>query len=143
MSATMNDDFEEKVRSGKALMESIGGFHVLSWDPDQHLLRAGFTVRREICHTHGSIAQGGFVTAWLDAAMAHAVHHDTDHQFNVATLEIKVNFLERVGPGPGTAHGRVVRRGKRVAFLDAELFDAQGRLAATATSTGMLIPLTR
>ena len=143
MSATMDDDFEEKVRSGKALMESIGGFHVLSWDADQHLLRAGFTVRREFCHTNGSIAQGGFVTAWLDAAMAHAVHHDTDDQFNVATLEIKVNFLERVGPGPGTVQGRVVRRGKRVAFLEAELFDSQGKLAATATSTGMLIPLTR
>ncbi len=139
----MSDDFDEKVRTGKALMEAMGNFHILSWDPQRRVLRAGFTVRREFCHTNGTIAQGGFVTAWLDAAMAHAVHHDTDQQINVASLEIKVSFLEKVGPGPGTVEGRVVRRGKRVAFLEASLFDGQGRLAATATSTGMLIPLVR
>lgn len=136
----MDDDLEARIRSGKALFESMGGFHVLAWDPAKRQITAGFDVRREYCHTNGTIAQGGFITAWLDAAMAHAVLHDADLGFNVASLEIKVSFLERVGPGPGTVQGRVVRRGKRVAFMEGDLFNADGKLAAQATSTGMLVP---
>ncbi|MDA0225528.1 MAG: PaaI family thioesterase [Proteobacteria bacterium] len=136
----VDDDLEARIRSGRALWESMGGYHVKGWDPETRTLRAGFTVRREYCHTNGTIAQGGFITAWMDAAMAHAVLHETDHGFNVASLEIKVSFLERVGPGEGRVQGRVLRRGKRVAFLEAELFNPEGRLAARATSTGMLVP---
>lgn len=139
----MSENIDEKLRTGEALWESLGGFRVLSWEAQRRTLRAAFTVRPEFCHTNGTIAQGGFITAWMDAAMAHAVMYDTDNQFSVASLEIKVSFLERVGPGEGIAEGRVIRRGKRVAFLEAELFDAQGRMAAMATSTGMIIPLTR
>jgi uncharacterized protein (TIGR00369 family) len=137
----MNDDLDARIRSGKALKESMGNFHVTAWDAATRTVQAAFTVRREYCHTNGTIAQGGFITAWLDAAMAHAVLHDTDHAFNVASLEIKVSFLERVGPGEGTVAGRVLRRGKRVAFLEGELFNPEGRLAARATSTGMLVPM--
>ena len=136
----MDDDLEARIRSGKALTESMGGFHVTAWDAGRRAIAAAFTVRREYCHTNGTIAQGGFITAWLDAAMAHAVIHDTDHAFNVASLEIKVSFLERVGPGAGTVEGRVVRRGKRIAFLEGDLYNPDGRLAAQATSTGILIP---
>ena len=124
----MSEDLDKKFQSGEALWESLGGFRILSWDATKRTLRASFTVRREYCHTNGTIAQGGFITAWMDAAMAHAVMYDTDNQFSVASLEIKVSFLERVGPGEGIAEGRVFRRGKRVAFLEAELFDAQGRV---------------
>lgn len=137
----MDDDLEARIRSGKALSESMGNFHVTGWDPERRILSAGFTVRREYCHTNGTIAQGGFITAWLDAAMAHAVIHDTDHQQTVFSLEIKVSFYEKVGPGEGRVEGRVIRRGKRVAFLDASLYNAEGKLAAQATSTGVLANL--
>jgi acyl-CoA thioesterase len=136
----MDDDLEARIRSGRALQESMGNFHVVAWEPETRTVRAAFTVRREYCHTNGTIAQGGFVTAWLDAAMANAVRHDTDQAFGVVSLEIKVSFLERVAPGEGTVSGRVVRRGKRVAFLEGELYNAEGRLAARASSTGMLVP---
>ncbi|MEJ8812321.1 PaaI family thioesterase [Variovorax ureilyticus] len=137
----MNDDLDERIRSGKALSESMGNFHVTGWDPERKLLSAAFTVRREYCHTNGTIAQGGFITAWLDAAMAHAVMHESDHRQTVFSLEIKVSFYEKVGPGEGRTEARVIRRGKRVAFLEASLYNPQGKLAAEATSTGMLADL--
>lgn len=137
----MDDDLEARIRSGRALNESMGGFHVTGWDPQTQMLHAAFTVRREYCHTNGTIAQGGFITAWLDASMAHAVMHATDHAQTVFSLEIKVSFFEKVGPGPGRAEARVVRRGRRVAFLEAWLYNAEGQLAAQATSTGVLAAL--
>jgi uncharacterized protein (TIGR00369 family) len=137
----MDDDLDARIRSGKALSESMGDFHVTGWDPERKVLKAGFTVRREYCHTNGTIAQGGFVTAWLDAAMAHAVIHDTDHAQTVFSLEIKISFYEKVGPGAGRVEGRVIRRGKRVAFLEAALYNPEGKLAAEASSTGLLAAL--
>lgn len=137
----MDDDLDARIRSGQALSESMGNFHVVGWDPERKVLKAAFTVRREYCHTNGTIAQGGFITAWLDAAMAHAVIHDTAHAQTVFSLEIKVSFYEKVGPGEGRVEGRVIRRGKRVAFLAATLYNASGKLAAEATSTGVLADL--
>lgn len=137
----MDDDLEARIRSGQALCESMGNFHVTGWSAERKTLGAAFTVRREYCHTNGAIAQGGFITAWLDAAMAHAVMHDTDHTQTVFSLEIKVSFYEKVGPGEGRVEGRVVKRGKRIAFLEAALYNAQGKLAAEASSTGILASL--
>jgi acyl-CoA thioesterase len=137
----MDDDNDARIRSGKALSESMGDFHVTGWDAEAKILRAAFTVRREYCHTNGTIAQGGFITAWLDAAMAHAVIHDTGHTQTVFSLEIKVSFYEKVAPGNGRVEGRVIRRGKRVAFLEAALYNSAGKLAAEATSTGLLAEL--
>lgn len=137
----MDDDLDARIRSGQALRESMGNFHVTGWEPERHALQAAFTVRREYCHTNGTIAQGGFITAWLDAAMAHAVIHDTDHRQTVFSLEIKVSFYEKVGPGEGRVEGRVIRRGKRVAFMSATLYNPDGQLAAEATSTGVLADL--
>ena len=141
MDEASSDDFQARVRSGRALMEAMGNFHVLHWDATKRELRAGFTVRREFCHTNGTTAQGGFVTAWLDAAMAHAVMLDSERKLNVASLEIKVSFLQRMGPGSGTVTARVIRRGRRVAFMEAELFDAKGDMTARATSTGLMVDL--
>ncbi|MDM0026636.1 PaaI family thioesterase [Variovorax saccharolyticus] len=137
----MNEDLDERIRSGKALSESMGNFHVTGWEPERKLLSAAFTVRREYCHTNGTIAQGGFITAWLDAAMAHAVMHDSGHAQTVFSLEIKVSFYEKVGPGEGRVEGRVIRRGKRVAFMEASLYNPAGKLAAEATSTGIIAEL--
>ncbi|MDM0018881.1 PaaI family thioesterase [Variovorax saccharolyticus] len=137
----MNEDLDERIRSGKALSESMGNFHVTGWEPERKLLSAAFTVRREYCHSNGTIAQGGFITAWLDAAMAHAVMHDSGHAQTVFSLEIKVSFYEKVGPGEGRVEGRVIRRGKRVAFMEASLYNPAGKLAAEATSTGIIAEL--
>jgi acyl-CoA thioesterase len=134
----MDDDHEARIRSGQALSESMGNFHITGWDPVRKAVKGAFTVQRAYCHTNGTIAQGGFITAWLDAAMAHAVLHDTGHAQTVFSLEIKVSFYEKVGPGAGWVEGRVIRRGKRVAFLEAALYNAEGKLAAEATSTGLL-----
>ena len=126
----MDDDLDARIRSGQALSESMGNFHVTGWDPERKAVKGAFTVQRAYCHTNGTIAQGGFITAWLDAAMAHAVIHDTDHAQTVYSLEIKVSFYEKVGPGEGWVEGPVIRRGKRVAFMEGWLYSPDGRLAA-------------
>ena len=137
----MDDDHEQRILSGEALRQLLGDFRILSWDPAERALWGGFTVRREFCHTNATIAQGGFVTGWLDMAMARAVQHATDRACNVASLEIKVTFLEPVGPGEGKVVARITRLGKRIAFLEGELFNPAGKPAARASSTALLVPI--
>jgi len=135
------DDFD-RLWSQRDLSRAIGWKRLLSWDGHARTLRAMFEVRPEFCHSGGTIAQGGFVTAWLDASMAQATMRDTGFESNIATLELKVSFLKAVPPGDVLAEGRVLRRGRRVAFLEASLFNAAGTdLLATATSTGLIVPL--
>lgn len=125
-----------------SLFAALGGMTIDSIEERQGIARLMFNVLPQFCHSGGRIAQGGFITAWMDAAMAHAVMHHTGMRQNIASLEIKVSFLERVGPGRVLAEGRVLRMGRRVAFLEGSLFSEDGRRTlATSTSTGLLIPL--
>ncbi len=121
------------------LLESMGFVRVASADPQTGVVVAEFDALPRFCHTNGTIVQGGFVTAWLDFAMAQAAMLKTGPDAWIASLELKVSFLERVGPGRVIAEGRVQRMGRRVGFLEARLTDPSGRLLATATSTAMAI----
>ena len=87
------------------------------------------------CHSQGRICQGGFLTGMVDAAMANAAIAKSGFAAAVPTLELKISFLEAVGPGIVFAEGRVLRWGGSVGFLDGDIRDADGRLIVHATST--------
>jgi acyl-CoA thioesterase len=89
-------------------------------------------------HSKGGIVQGGIVTGWLDAAMATASLLRGEHQIAVASLEIKVAFLLPAHPGLYRTYGTVIRQGRSVGFMEAELRDANDVLIARASSTAAL-----
>jgi uncharacterized protein (TIGR00369 family) len=121
----------------EALLESMGFVRIVSVDRDAGVVRAAFDALPRFCHSEGTTVQGGFVTAWLDFTMAQAALARSPTPIGVASLELKVSFLRRVGPGRVIAEGRVCRLGARVAFLEASLFGADGGLLATASSTAL------
>lgn len=134
-------DPQSLVSPNPELMQALGGMQVVELNHDKPLATLEFSCLPEFCHSNASIAQGGYITAWMDAAMAHAVLLTTQPVLTVASLDINVRFLERVGPGKVLASGWVVRRGRKVAAMEATLRDASGKLLATATSSGLLVPL--
>jgi uncharacterized protein (TIGR00369 family) len=112
--------------------------HVASIDPAHASCTMHFEISRDYCHSV-DIIQGGFVTAMLDAAMSHAAFAHVDGVSNVATLEIKVSFLEPSRAGRYHAVGIVDRAGKSTGFMSGRLLAADGRLTATATTTARLV----
>jgi uncharacterized protein (TIGR00369 family) len=54
------------------------------------------------------------------------------------TIELKVNFIRPAKAGRLEADGRIVHKGRSVAFLQGEIRDSEGRLLATATATAQL-----
>lgn len=121
-------------------LRKLGG-RVHAFDDASETVEMRYTLDESFCHS-GGIVQGGFVTGMLDAAMAHAVIASYRRYVVVASLEIKVSFLEIAGPGELAAFARPVRMGKSIAFLEAELLDADGKLLAAATSTAKIIDKT-
>ncbi|HJQ56495.1 MAG TPA: PaaI family thioesterase [Vineibacter sp.] len=101
---------------------------------------------RAHCHStafspRGGIVQGGFVTGWLDTAMAHACVARSKFTAVVPSLEIKVSFLAPAHPGTYLARGWVQRWGRTIVFMEAELRDLSDKLIATASSTALLAPV--
>ncbi|MEQ1889415.1 MAG: PaaI family thioesterase [Alphaproteobacteria bacterium] len=107
----------------------------------QHLRQAilRFHPKADLCQTAGVI-QGGFVTAMLDAAMAQSVMVASQLSLGPPTLELKVSFFRAAIPGPHMAIGRVLRMGKSIGFLEAELFNDKHQLIAKSSATAMLVP---
>ena len=94
-----------------------------------------------IGHPRGGIVQGGFVTGWLDAAMAHACMAKSEFTVGVPSLEIKVSFLRPAHPGVYRSHGWITRWARRIAFMESELVDSDGMVIARASSTAALTTL--
>ena len=89
---------------------------------------------------HGGVVHGGVYSALLDTAMGSAVVASIPDDWRCATTSIHVQFLESAKDGELRAHGRVVRRGRRVAFVRGEITDAAGRPLASAQGTWQLSP---
>jgi uncharacterized protein (TIGR00369 family) len=83
------------------------------------------------------VIHGGYAATLLDSALGCAVHTCLAAGQAYTTLELKVAYHKALtrDTGPVEAEGKVLTIGRRVAFAEARLVDAQGRLYATATST--------
>jgi len=80
---------------------------------------------------------GGYAATLLDSAVGCAVHSRLKPGQAFTTLELKVSYLKAMtaATGPVRAEGVVINMGRRAAFAEGRLTDAEGRLYATATST--------
>jgi uncharacterized protein (TIGR00369 family) len=105
-----------EVEDGRAVFEAIPGRH--AYNP--------------IGTVHG-----GFAATLLDSACGIAVHSKLAADQSYTTLELKVAYHRAMTDQTGLvrAAGIVTVFGRRVAYAEAKLTDAQGRLLASATST--------
>ncbi len=94
----------------------------------------------DMCHS-GGIVQGGFITGWIDAAMAHAVMGATNYAQSPLSLEIKISFLRSAGPGLYRAEAWVERMGRSTAFLEGRLVNEKGETVAKGSSTAKLVSM--
>ena len=99
-----------------------------------------FEIGKELTHSNGTIVQGGFITAMLDASMAHLLILKGDGKINPLSLNVNVAFLAPGKPGEFIASSQIDRLGKSVAFTSATLHQGD-LLVATASATNKLIQL--
>lgn len=86
---------------------------------------------------------GGYAATLLDSACGIATVSKLGAGQSMTTLELKVAYHRPMTSDTGLvrAEGVVLSIGKRVAFAEAKLIDADGRLLASATSTLLITPV--
>ena len=111
----------------------------LSWvAPERGEIEVFFDARTDFTNPMGTV-QGGFLAAMLDDTLGPALAATLSQGERAPTLELKVSFLSPAVPGRITGTGRVVHRGRSIAFLSGELRDSAGDLLAAATATARII----
>lgn len=116
-----------------ACVQTLNG-SVIEFAPESNQLTMQFEPDLNCCHSH-DIVQGGYITSMLDAAMAHLVIATEKFAVTMSSIDINVSFLRPSRAGKYTATGAIVKLGKTIGYLRAELFNEQGELTATATSS--------
>lgn len=83
---------------------------------------------------------GGMVATLADTATGLAYRTGIDPGVTLVTTSLAVTFLAPGREGRISATGRVVKRGSRFGYAEADVVDEAGRLLARATATFALVP---
>jgi len=108
------------------------GIEVESMEPGHAVLSMPI---RDDLKRNGGIAHGGAVATLIDSAMAFAIIPILAENEQSVTVDLTIHYLRPLSEGSARASAHVVRAGKKVITVSAELFDSQEKLAATAIST--------
>jgi uncharacterized protein (TIGR00369 family) len=92
------------------------------------------SVREELMR-NDSIVHGGVMASLIDSAFAFAIIPILDEGERTVTVDLTIHYLRPLSSGVAKAVARVVRAGRRVITVSADLFDENDKLAATALST--------
>ena len=90
---------------------------------------------REELTRMGGILHGGVIVSLLDTAAAFAAHTLLERGTQTVTVDLTVHFLRPVSAGRIESRARVLRAGRRILVINAEVTDPTGVLIATATTT--------
>ena len=118
------------------------GMRLAEVDQAQKRICMNFDVSPSFANPTGAI-QGGFIAAMMDEAMSTCVIIASNVTMTAPTLEMKTSYLRRLMPGPASVEARILRMGRSAAFMEAECFDADGKLVAKATATAIPMPFKR
>jgi len=81
------------------------------------------------------ILHGGVTATLIDTAMAFAVRTRLPLEAATATIDLTVHYLRPHTAGTITCIGKVVRAGKRIFTVSADVLNEEGKLIATGLST--------
>jgi uncharacterized protein (TIGR00369 family) len=84
--------------------------------------------------------QGGLLVALADEAMALAVYSQLAEGEGIATISESTSFIKGIRDGIIYAEGRVIRKGRRVAFCESEVWTGEGeRVLLSRTSAAFAV----
>jgi uncharacterized protein (TIGR00369 family) len=83
---------------------------------------------------------GGLIATLADTATGLALRTTLEAGTTSLTSSLSVTFLRPGRSGTVTAKGRVVKRGTRFGYAEADVEDGEGRLLARAAATFTIVP---
>jgi len=84
------------------------------------------------------VVQGGLIGGFMDEIMGNAVLGESEGKLLPLNLDMNMSYIKPVPMGRLIGKGKVVKIGRNVAFIEAELFDPEGKLLVRSSTTAML-----
>ena len=113
------------------------GWQLEAVDPEAGTIELSFPAGEQFLNPAGNI-QGGFLAAMLDDTLGPALVATLSDGEWAPTISLNVHFVRPAKPGRLRSRGRVVRKGREIAFLAGELLDERGEVVATATASAFI-----
>ena len=135
-------EYLQRIVAGEAPGVPIGetlGFRLVEVDRGRVVL-AGQADERSY-NLIGSV-HGGWAAAMLDSALALSTLSTLDATQGFTTIDIRINYLRPLTRETGEvrAEGRVLQGGRRLAYAEAKLTDAAGKLLCHGTGSCLILP---
>jgi uncharacterized protein (TIGR00369 family) len=108
------------------------GFDVESVHDGRAVLRLDVLAHHKQVH---GVVHGGILAALADTTAAIAAYTVLPPGTEIATLELKINYLEPVPGGRVLADAKVLRKGRNFIVTECDIYIANGSLAAKAILT--------
>jgi uncharacterized protein (TIGR00369 family) len=139
--ALTDDDLKARMNRFVPPTAAILGQEILEIDSAAGRVKMKFQPI-DACRNPMGNVQGGIVVAMLDDAAAFAAIIKSGKRIGIPTIELKTSFFAPAKAGvPLYAEGRCLKLGKRIAFMEADLFDEEGTLLARLTTSAIPIEL--
>ena len=126
----------QKKRVSKALDDvpyaRLLGIKLAQIDPGCATLQ--MRVRKQLTQNHG-VVHGGAMASLIDSATAFAIITLLSPEERVTTVDLTISYVRPVTQGRISCTAKVVRAGRRLFVVSAEVFDEGQKLVATALST--------
>ncbi len=108
------------------------GMELVELRPDKASIK--IEMRDELRQPSG-VLHGGVTATLIDTAMAFAVRTRLEPATATATIDLTVHYLRPHLSGTFTCTARIVRAGKRIFTVSADVVNEGGKLIATGLST--------
>jgi uncharacterized protein (TIGR00369 family) len=96
-------------------------------------------VQKKLLQAHG-VVHGGVLASLADTAGGLASYMASPPGTRVATIEMKINYLEAISEGTVKAVAEVVRLGRHTSVVDCDITDSKKRLVGKALMTFFVGP---
>lgn len=123
--------FAEAALHGLPFAKLIG-MKLIDLKPDEAII--SIEMRDDLRQPSG-VLHGGVTATLIDTAMAFAVRTRLAMTEATATIDLTVHYLRPHLTGTFTCTAKVVRAGKRIFTVSADVVGSEGKLIATAIST--------
>ncbi|WP_282156049.1 PaaI family thioesterase [Cytobacillus gottheilii] len=94
---------------------------------------------KEIHFNPMGTVHGGILCDLADAAMGLAFSTLLNENETFTTIELKINFLKPIWLTTLKAHAKVIKKGRTIGYIDCSIYDGDGAIVATASSTCMTL----
>ena len=128
------DELQRRVEAAFRAVPFAGLLGIELVEIERGAATVALEVRDELKQNNG-VVHGGVIASLVDTAAAFVVLPFLDQGKSTTTVDLTIHYLRPLTEGRATATARIVRAGRRILTISAEVLDERQAIAATALAT--------